>query len=692
MAGASAAVARTKEAKRDLQDTAVRAAGWTIAAGLLARALGVLGSLCLTYFLDPDAIGDVHVAAILCSTANQFTLLGYGQYLVAKPDAGSDVVYHVAVLHLALGVLAFAGILALCGPLSHWLHAPTLTRYLPWMVGAFLLERLYFVPERVLIRELAFPKVAVARSTAELTYTVSSVAFAVAGLGRMSIIFGNIARSAVRLFMMWRYVPRAAWLTRAPLQMAVYRRVLRFGLPLGASQALAFANTRFDNLLMKRLFGSAVMGRYTLAYNLADVPAGQIGEQIAEVLLPSLARMTPEDRRRAIVRVTGLVALIVFPMASGFGAVALTAERLMRDKWIGVGSMLMVLSVMSVTRPLCSKAHSYLQATDRTVRITQLEGFKLVAVLGCMYALSRFGPLGSCFGMGAAFLLELSLSWVIMSRADGIPISAFIGRVVPPLLACAPMIAAVEVTRRALLALPSEKPYVLLALVVQVLVGVVVYAAGAFTLARRQTRELLSLVRGARRRREAREVRRLPRDRRLPLQEHRARAHGVQPDAIPRRALQRRRVLHERVLAGALHGRRDVRLVQRAERARRLKLHVQPPRRQANPRRGLSRQRLRHAHELDGSPPRAGLQARLQPGGLRHVGRARAHLVLPSALLCRVAFAGRPRRRGLRRRVRPPPGQFRRRKGLPVVCLPRDRGERVRPPHDLRPRTARRDP
>ncbi len=485
---------KTEEAreKRDLRDKAVRAAGWTIAAGLAARVLGIVGSLGITYFLDPAAIGDVQIAVILCFTANQFTIFGYGQYIVAKPDEGSGTVWHVTVLHLAMGVLAFLVLNALRSPLEGFFHAPTLGRYLPWMTVAVMFERLYFVPERVLARDMNFRGIAIARSLSELTYTAVSVSLAVMGFGGMSILIGNIARGIVRLGLFMKYTPREAWLAPVPLQKATYKRILRFGLPLGVSQALSFANTRFDNLLMKRLFGSDVMGRYTLAYNLADVPAEQIGEQIADVLLPSFARMNAEDRKRAIVRVTGIIGLVIFPVAVGIGAVALTAERLMRPEWRGIGAMLMVLSVMSVTRPLCSKAHSYLQATDRTIRITQLEGFKLAAVIFCILAFSPLGPLWSCFGVGIAFLLELSAAWFVMARGDQIPFTAFFLQLLPPLMACVPMVAAVEATRRALLTIPVPA-----SLAVQIVVGGVAYAVGALVLARTPTREFLELTRGA---------------------------------------------------------------------------------------------------------------------------------------------------------------------------------------------------
>ncbi len=488
----SSKIARSSEEKRDLQDKAVRAAGWTIAAGLLARATGVLGSLGITYFLDPEAIGAVGAAVIVALTANQFTLLGYGQYLVAKPDEGKDVVFHVTVLHIGIGIVAFAATFFLGFPLVKWMPAPSLMKYLPWMLVATMLERLYFVPERVLIRELDFPRVAIARSLSDLTYTAVSIGLAIGKFGAMSILFANVARGLVRLVITWKFVPWSAWLTPTKLRKDVYRRILKFGLPLGASQAVAFANTRFDNLLMGRLFGEATMGMYQMAYNLADMPAEQIGEQIAEVLLPSFARMTPEDRKKAIVRVTGIISLVIFPVAVGFGAIALTAERLMTAKWAGIGKMLMVLCVMSITRPLISKAHSYLQATGRTIRITQLEVFKLVAVMICVFGFGHFGVLWACFGVGVAFLLELCLSWYIMARGDGIPFTAFFARLVPPLLACVPMAASVEGTRRLLLGAP-----VLVSLLVQIVVGAIAYAIGALILARGQSNEFIALTKSA---------------------------------------------------------------------------------------------------------------------------------------------------------------------------------------------------
>ena len=65
----------------------VRGALWTIATGVGSRGVGLVGTLVLTRFIAPDAYGEVMVASVVVQTANQITAIGFGQYLVANPDA-----------------------------------------------------------------------------------------------------------------------------------------------------------------------------------------------------------------------------------------------------------------------------------------------------------------------------------------------------------------------------------------------------------------------------------------------------------------------------------------------------------------------------------------------------------------------------------------------------------------------------
>jgi PST family polysaccharide transporter len=490
---------------RSVQVRALGGATWTIAAGILSRAVGLIGSLLITYLLDPEAVGEVGAAAILVLTANQLTTVGVGNYLVVKrgeAEEGRRTTWHVTVLHLALGVLALAATIALARPLARMVHAPHAARYVAWLAIAVALERLGYVPERLLIRGLRFRRLAGIRAVAEITYTIASLALAWMGLGAMAIVFANLARSVVRAAGFIASVELSEWLERHPLERAIYRRVLRFGVRIWIGAGAEFATTRWDNLIVSYLYGPTVMGQYQIAYNLADVPAGQIGEQVAEVLLPSFAKLPKEARKDALVSSAGILAFVIFPIAIGFGAIAPTLiHAVMRDKWAAVAPMLAALCAISVLRPASWQIAAYLIANDRPGTHMRCSFAQLAMLVLALFTLGRLGPIWACVAVGCALATYgLGALWTIR-RDDQLPMRRVLRRYVPALAACVPMVLAVLATRYELRALSVHGRA--LPLLAEIAAGVLGYVIGAYTVGRGTTREFLSLVAAARRRRSA---------------------------------------------------------------------------------------------------------------------------------------------------------------------------------------------
>src|SRR5262249_2169586 len=137
---------------------------------------------------------------------------------------------------------------------------------------------------------------------------------------------------------------------------------------------------KWDNILVSRFYGVWTMGGYNLAYNLADIPAIQVGEQITDVLLASLANVDKERRRQALLRALALIALIMFPLSVGLGAVAPTLVSSFLDpRWAEVGPMLMILAGLSITRPVAGAMSAYLQVRNDTRAAALLEVVNLAA-------------------------------------------------------------------------------------------------------------------------------------------------------------------------------------------------------------------------------------------------------------------------------------------------------------------------
>jgi PST family polysaccharide transporter len=473
---------------------AVRGALWTIASGVCSRAIGLVGTLVVARFVAPAEYGEVTVAAVLVMTANQMTSIGLGQFLVARPDSPRSVAFHVTLLHGALGVLAAVAVLGGAGKFGSMLDAPGMARFLPGLVLSGLIDRTAYVPERILVRDLRFGAVSAARTAGDLAYTGVCVWLAVAGWGAAALVMANILRSLLRAACFVFAVDVRDWIEPSRPSLDTTRKLLGFGVPLSVGGIFAFASRRWDNLLVSRFFGPGPTGMYNLAYNLADVPAIQIGEQIGDVLVPSFARLEPARRPDALIRSIGLLSLVVFPLAIGLGAVAPTLVAAIFDaRWRPLAPMLVLLSSLSVARPIGWIVASYLQALGHTRRILWLEGFKLMALVTLIVTVGRIGPLVTCGAVGAAFGAHaLAALWVVR-KIDGVPIGRLLAGPFAALSACVPLVAGVLAMRHLLASTGGvDKPIVLLG--AEVFAGAVCYVLAATLIARTTSLDLVARV------------------------------------------------------------------------------------------------------------------------------------------------------------------------------------------------------
>lgn len=483
-----------------LASKAVRGAIWTISAGIGARAIGLVGTLVITRFVAPDAYGQVMVASVLVLTAQQFSTLGLSQYLIASPDCGRRIGFHATAYHLLTGVVAFV-VLGLVGSWAgRLLGAPEIGGYMPGLIAAAVVDRVAHTPERILVRDLRFAPISGARTAGDVAYSALSVSLAATGMGAMAIVWGNLARSIARaVLLIWKTDLRD-WFSPCKLTLAETKTLFAFGLPVSIASISNFASRRWDNLLVSSFFGPGPAGMYNLAYNLADVPAIQLGEQIGDVLFPSFARLDPERRKQALVRALALLGLVVFPLAVGLGAVAHTLVAVLFDeRWRLVGPMLMILSIMSVTRPVSWTLASYLKAIRLPRPVMWIEILAVAALLGSVFTIGRLGPLWTCTAVGLAFIAQVLVQFGYVAKREQIPLRTMLLSVWGPLSACAIMAGCVFVARYSL-DTPSWSSK-LLALSVEVGVGASSYLVAVAVVAQGPARELIQRVRDALRRR-----------------------------------------------------------------------------------------------------------------------------------------------------------------------------------------------
>jgi PST family polysaccharide transporter len=398
-------------------------------------------------------------------------------------------------MHFGIGVIAMIAVCAARGPLGDFLDAPMMGHYIFGYAIAHLLDRARYVPERLIMRSLKFRTIASINAIGELVFTAVALALA-RQWGAKAIEFAAVVRAVLQCALFFRASPRQEWWKPTSLRREDMRDLFGYGLPIMVAAVADRAATRWDNLIMSKLFNPAVMARYNLAYSLAEMPVNNIAEQIGEVLMPSFSRMEEAERSRNVVRTAALMAVIVTPLGVGLAAVSRTVVASFFDaRWAPMAPMLLVLSVMTVFRPTTWSAIAYLQAVQRTRLVMFSSFFRAVVVLS-LVALGGFlgDPVWACVGGGIGYGIHSIATIVAAGYACGFSVRGYLVGVARPLVPCIPMYLAVVGVQHGFEALAVPR---LISLVLQVLTGAVVYVIAAYIFVRPAVRDIVRLGREA---------------------------------------------------------------------------------------------------------------------------------------------------------------------------------------------------
>jgi PST family polysaccharide transporter len=485
-------VITAEETQTSVAGRAAAGVAWNFAAGLSAKALGLLGTLVLTRFVAPAEFGEVSVAVVVVETATQFSNYNLGSFVVTRRTEPGPT-FQALAYHMSGMAIACLLVTLFRHPIADALGAPGAAAYIPWLALANLVLQLSRIPEATLYRALQFRPLALTRALGEIAYTVVSVGLAPLLRGG-AIVAGNLARSLTLTTAILARSRKVEWLQPTALQFSTAREMLRFGFPLSMRTLADKLSRSWDNLLVSRLFGNHVMGQYALAYNLADV-TGQVSEYISDVLLPSLSRLDPARQKLALPRITAMMGLVLFPIIAGLAVVApLAVDALLAAEWASVAPMLAILCFRSFPVPIVSVLAAYFAARGRTEPIMYLGILRLGLVLGLLLTVGRMGPLWACVAVVLAYnlasLAHLFVGWWL----EQLPIRPFIGAILRPLAASGLMAAGV-LAFRATVEVWIPMP-VSLALGLEIGVGGLAYVAAVFLVARSTAGEFLAAVSG----------------------------------------------------------------------------------------------------------------------------------------------------------------------------------------------------
>jgi lipopolysaccharide exporter len=289
-----------------------------------------------------------------------------------------------------------------------------------------LLDALASIKVHGLTRELNFRPLALLKLADTSINTIVSIVLAIR-FGVWGLVTGTLAGSLAYLIASYLVAPHRPRLLFAR---DVARPLLEFGRWIYFTGLVAMLGANVFRVAITRQLGTAELGLYYLATQIAYLPAEVASEVVGSVAFPLYARLqanlqTAAEAFRVVFTST---AYLLFPISTVIIAVAPTlVDEVLDAKWAGSAPIIGILTLASVIGLFGDATVPIFQGLGQPSRITLLEIVQsaLLAVLVWQFT-RQWGLAGAAAAWIPAISVSQFISYLFMRRIFGGLISGFV--------------------------------------------------------------------------------------------------------------------------------------------------------------------------------------------------------------------------------------------------------------------------
>jgi len=384
---------------------------------------GFIANLVLTRLLAPEAFGIFALAMFFFSLLNLRPKIGVGQAFAQRPTTTGELIG----THLALDVAAGLGSFVLALVAVPILLAFGYTRPVVWVTLALatvgISQSVMGTAWVLLDKELLFGRVSLVTTLAFPLSYVPAFALAVRGGGYWSLVAQNAAYAILLLVGLWwacrRYMPQV-WQMRWRFNRVIAREFIRFGAMVGLATIAGTLALQFDNFLVGSLVSVETLGFYDRAYRIAQWPTLLVSSVLTRPAFYAYAKLQDDAARltKTFTMTSWLITTLALPLALAIFASAPDLVRLLYgERWLPSALFLRFLVVYSLLRPLLDNAGLLFVAVANPHRTTIIRAVQAVVLMAIATPLTlAYGAVGTCVGVGMAFVVGLALSYRYVRR------------------------------------------------------------------------------------------------------------------------------------------------------------------------------------------------------------------------------------------------------------------------------------
>lgn len=364
-------------------------------------------TLVLARLLTPASFGLIGMISVFFAVSQSLMDSGFKQALIQQKNPSKLQFDSVFWLNLTLGLFFYVLLFLSAPAIANFYEEAKLTHMIRWAGMIVPLNALQVVQTARMSRDLNFELQTKITIPAVLVSGVVAVAMAYMGYGVWSLVAKMVVFASMSSGLYWilgKYKPKLnySWKALKPL--------FKFGYKLTLAGLL---NTIFNNLyfaIIGKLFSAEMLGFYTQAKKVVDIPAQNAAALLQKVTFPYLARIQDQPvqllkRFKIILHLAVFVsAPIMLMLANWSGEIV---QILLGPKWAYSGELINIIAFTGLLFPIHVINLNVLKVMGRSDLFLKLELYKKGMIV--------FGiVIGSRFGIEGLLIAQLVVSLIAL--------------------------------------------------------------------------------------------------------------------------------------------------------------------------------------------------------------------------------------------------------------------------------------
>lgn len=446
---------------------------WNFAERISAQVVTFVVSVILARLLSPSHYGAIAIVNVYIAFANVFVTSSFGNALIQKKDADDRDFSSVFYFNILLGVFIYIMIYLTAPFVSTFFNMGVLCPVFRVLGLRIIVASVNSVQHAYVAKKMMFKRFFWSTLVGTLVSGIVGIIMAYRGYGIWALVAQYMSNTTVDTIVLW------FTMDFRPRLMFSFKRLkglFSYGWKLLTSSLLDTGYNQLRSLVIGKMYTSADLAYYNKGVSFPELVVTNVNTSIQNVLFPAMSiEQDKKERVKAMMRRSiKTSSYIMLPLMIGLALVAEPFIKfLLTEKWISCVIYLQLGCLVRILTPIQTSNLQAIKALGRSDIFLKLEIVKKIMGFAVLVAVARYGVLA----IAVSGVFTTIISSVINSYPNkGLLNYSYIEQIKDLFDGIIPLLSMIV----AVWCVGYIKAHTLLLLIIQVIVGAVVYISVSY--------------------------------------------------------------------------------------------------------------------------------------------------------------------------------------------------------------------